>query len=73
MKILSYITKDEKIWIKTDNPNRPDFTYSNDRFNNLTELKAEIEKSIAGEAARKAVKDLKINTLTTELTAEVAK
>lgn len=77
MKILSYTTKDkqgeetEMIYIKTDNPGRPDFTYFKDQFGSIEELKKEIEKSISSEAKRKAIKDLKISNLTLGLDAEV--
>lgn len=73
MKILSYEIDGERIRITTDNPGRPGFVYSKDKFNNLEELKKEIEASIAGEAKRKAKKDKKVNKVISELEDEKKK
>ena len=70
MKILSYETKGDRIKIITDNKNRESFNYQKDKFNNLKELKTEIELSISKEKERNNKKELKLNTIKLELIKE---
>ena len=71
MKILSYKIENEMIRIKTDNQERYDFVYFKDKFNNLEELKLEIEKSILLENKMKEKKEKKIKKLKEDLEKEI--
>lgn len=69
VKILSYIIKDYKIRVKTDNPGRPEFVYEKHKFITKAALLAEIEKSINIENKIKDIKEANLTNLKTELDA----
>ena len=56
MKIRSLEITNGMIHVETDNIQRPDFVYKEDKFRNGAELVAEIEKSIVFEERNKARK-----------------
>ena len=67
MKILSHEVLEDRQIFRTDNPGRPDFVYSLDKFNNLDEAKAEIMKSIEAEKAKKDKQEKKIKKIKDDL------
>ena len=71
MKIVGYSISNDMIRVITDNLSRPEFVYPSDKFDSMDELRVEIEKSIALEAKRKAVKSEKTDKLAVSLDAEV--
>jgi len=71
MKIVSYIYKGNMIKITTDDKNYPDFVYFKDQFNDLDELKTEIEAKIAEKKDRKENKEAKVTKVQADLDKEV--
>ena len=67
IKILSYVIKEEMVYVVTDNKDRPNFAYKIDKFKNKGDLKKEINKSLTFEKKRKEKKTKKIKHLTDEL------
>lgn len=70
VKILSYKQAGGMIFVTTDNESRPTFTYFEDKFASLSELKKEIEKSISFEQKRKAKSEVKKNALLADFAKE---
>ena len=71
MKIVSYIYKGNMIKITTDDEDTPDFVYFKDQFNDLDELKTEIEAKIAEKKDRKENKEAKVTKVQADLDKEV--
>jgi hypothetical protein len=67
MKILEIIENDQTFTYRIDNEGRPDFVYEKDRFQYLSDVEAEINKSINQESLRKGrikqkIDNIKANT-----------
>lgn len=73
MKIIDYHERNGMLVVTTDNPGRSEFVYPAERFYLLEQLQAEIERSIAKEAARTARRVAGTAPIKAELDSEVAK
>ena len=67
LKILSTKFENNMLIVHTNNSDRPDFVYSDDKFSSKTALMSEIMKSIAFESKRKKLKKDKRDKLEAEL------
>ena len=67
IKILSHVFENGMIRVTTDNPDRPDFVYPDDKFYTKAALLAEIEKSVEQEEKRKGKKKEKKDKLEEDL------
>ena len=70
IKIKKITRRGDKVVYETNNPDRPDFVYSADKFNNLHEVKVEITRSIDKEAQRKEKREKKLKKIKDDLEAE---
>ena len=69
MKILDIKLQNSQIRITTDNPERPVFVYSQEKFADHNELVIEIEKSIASEQKRQDTRNARLDRVLGEFRA----
>jgi hypothetical protein len=67
MNILSIQRNNKYIKVLTDNVSRPEFAYPADKFDNIEDLEAEINRSIAQEAARETKRQEKVDKINADL------
>lgn len=60
MKILSIEEEEDNIRVVTNNPNRPEFIYKKDKFNDFNSLLKEIKKSVKLEKKREDKRSFKV-------------
>lgn len=69
LKILSYEAEGDRIRFVTNNPGRSDFVYIINKFNDLEQFKAEIQKSIEFEHKRQQKRANKLKKIKDDMEA----
>jgi len=70
MNILEITSSKGYLFVKTDNPGRPDFVYHNDKFRDLEMVKKEVLKSIECENKKKLRTQEKVSTVLADFAKE---